>query len=85
MFGSGASSVMKFNRNQLAKRRTFENISENYGETDRVIADSKMTPAQFERFKIELQEKKRIQQFKAALLIFAITFAVTTVFILVLR
>lgn len=85
MFGSGVSSIMKFNRNQIAKRKTFETISENYHEKHVVMKDVKLTPAQLERFKIELQEKRRREMLKKALVLFVISFSVITIFILVLR
>ena len=85
MFGSGASSVMKNNRNMVAKRRSFESISETYHEKHTIIEDKKMTASQFERFKIELKEKRRIEAFKKALAVFVIVFTVATVFILILR
>ena len=85
MFGSAASSVMKNNRNLVAKRRSFESISERYSEKHTVIRDKKMSSSQFERFKIELKEKRRVETFKKALAVFVIVFTVATVFILVLR
>ena len=85
MFGSGGAHILKFNRNQLLERRKFKNISEVYGESDREIGGKKMTPAQFERFKIELQEKRRTERFVKALLLFVISFSVLTGFILLLR
>lgn len=85
MFGSGGNHILKFNRNQLLERRKFKNISKVYGESDREIGGVEMTPRQLERFKIELQEKRRREKFIKALILFIISFSVVTVFVLVLR
>jgi uncharacterized membrane protein YqjE len=85
MFGSGGSHILKFNRNQVLERRKFKNISETYGESDRELGGNEMTPAKLERFKIELQEKRRRERFIKGLVLFVISFSVVTVFVLVLR
>lgn len=85
MFGSGGNHILKFNRNQVLERRKFKNISETYGESDREIGGNVMTPSQFERFKIELQEKRRRELFLKTLVLFIISFSVLTAFILMLR
>ena len=85
MFGSGGSHILKFNRNQLLERRSFKNISNVYGESERELGGKEMTSAQFKRFKIELQEKRRRERFFKALVLFIISFSVLTAFILILR
>lgn len=85
MFGSGGNHILKFNRNQLLERRSFKNISNVYGESERELGGKEMTAAQFERFKIELQEKRRRERFVKALVLFIISFSVVTGFILILR
>lgn len=85
MFGSGGNHILKFNRNQLLERRSFKNISEVYSESDREIGGNKMTSAQFQRFKIELQEKRRRERFVKGLALFIISFSVLSGFILILR
>lgn len=85
MFGSGANSVMKFNRGQVAKRKKFGEITETRHEKHKELVDKQMSASQFERFKQDLKEKRRMESFKIGLTLFVITFAVTTAFILVLR
>ncbi len=76
---------MKFNRAQLLERRSFKNIAGTYAEEHRPVGGKEISPAQLERFKIELQEKRRRERFLKALLLFVISFSVVTGFILLLR
>jgi hypothetical protein len=85
MFGSGANGSLKYNRGQRLEKRSFKDISASYGESDRIINDKKLTPQQFERFKVQLQEKRRREFFIAILTFLIISFSVTSAFILVLR
>lgn len=45
MFGSGGSHILKFNRNQLLERRSFKNISNVYGESERELGVKEDRPA----------------------------------------
>ena len=85
MFGSGANGSLKYNRGQRLEKRSFKDIASLYGERKRVIKDKKFTPSQFERFKIELQLKRRLERFKHGIALFVIIVAVVSVFVIVLR
>ena len=85
MFGSGASASTKFNRSQRLEKRSFKEISGSYSESNRVLKDKKLTPSQFERFKVELKEKRRRELFLTVLTLFIISFAVVSMLILVFR
>lgn len=85
MFAFGAAHILKFNRNQLLERRSFKNISDVYGESERKIGGKQMTSAQFERFKIELQEKRRQERFLKGVALLVISLTVISLFILILR
>ena len=86
-FASGADMFRATakNRKPNKQRRTFGEISEAYSEKHVFVDRNKLTSAQFERFKIELKEKRRREFYRKILLIFAIMVAVSTVFILILR
>lgn len=84
MFGAGGSSSTKFNRAQRLEKRSFKDIVAHYGESDKVILDKKLTPSQLDRFKIELQEKRRMERFKLGIALFVISFSVLSAFILIL-
>ncbi len=86
-FASGADMFRASakNRKPNKERRTFGEISDSYEETQAYKDKNKLTPRQFERFKIELQQKRRIAFYKRAALLSVIVITVVTVFILLLR
>ena len=85
MFGSEANGSLKYNRGQRLVKRSFQEISGSYNESNRVIVDKKLSPAQFERFKIKLKEKRRRELFLTVLTLVIISFAVVSMLILVFR
>ncbi|MGB0916651.1 MAG: hypothetical protein ACPGU4_03585 [Flavobacteriales bacterium] len=83
MFASEANGSLKYNRGQRLVKRSFQEISASYNESDRVIVDKKLSPAQFERFKIKLKEKRRRELFLTVLTLFIIGCTVVSILVFI--